>query len=112
MLLVAGASLLSVPLFMAGTPDGRIGWVTTMWLLYFACGLAVGTRLHRWWFVAAGVAWFPLLLLPEYIGYVERPGATRVRLMFMLSPVAPLLGALLASQLAKKWSSVGTGDAA
>jgi hypothetical protein len=112
LLLVVGASLLSMPLFMANTDDSRIGWVATMWVLYFVCGLAVGACLHRWWFIAVGVAWLPVLLLPEYINYIERSGATTELLMFVVSPVAPLLGAFLASQLSRKWSSVATRDAA
>jgi hypothetical protein len=86
LLLVAGASLFSMPLFMANTDDSRIGWVATMWVLFFVCGLAVGACLHRWWFVAVAIAWLPLLLLPEYMSYIERSGVTTELLMFVLSP--------------------------
>ena len=98
---------------MANTDDDRVGWVATLWALYVACGFVVGASLRAWWFLAIGVAWLPLLLLPEYLGYIEREGATREMVMFVLSPVAPLIGAILGLYVLREWrTSADTSDAA
>ena len=112
LLLVFCASLLSMSLFMANADDDRVGWVAMMWLLFGACGFVVGACLRRWWFVAIGLAWLPLLLLPEYLGYIEHQGATPEMVMFVLSPVAPLIGAYVGFYVSWEWRApVNASDA-
>jgi hypothetical protein len=78
---------------MANTDDDRVGWVAAIWLLYFACGLVIGACFRRCWFVAVGIAWFPLLLLSESLGRMQRGNQAPEMLMFISSPVVPLIGA-------------------
>jgi hypothetical protein len=112
-LLALGASFLSVPLFMANTDDERIGWVVTLWLLYLACGLVIGACIRRWWFVAVVVAWFPLLLLSESWGRMQRGNQLLEMLLFISSPAAALIGAYLGFEASRRWSTpIGGRDAA
>lgn len=112
-LFALGASFFSVPLFMANTDDDRVGWVATIWLLYFACGFVIGVCFRRWWFVAVGVAWFPLLLLSESWGRMQRGNEWLEMMMFISSPVVPLIGAYLGFEASRRWSPpVNAGDAA
>jgi hypothetical protein len=102
-----------VPLFMANTDDDRTGWVVTIWLLYLACGLVVGASIRRWWFMAVVIAWFPLLLLSESWGRMQRGNESLEMLMFTLSPAAALIGGYLGFEASRRWSApIGGGDAA
>ena len=111
-LLALGASFLSVPLFMANTDDDRVGWVVTIWLLYVACGLVIGACFRKWWFIAVGVAWFPLLLLPESLDRLQRENYSLEMLMFVSSPLVPLISAYLGFDTYRRWSTPVNASAA
>ena len=99
---VAGAaSLLSIPLFMAATPDGNLGWVFYLWLLYCVCGFGIGCSLPGAWYLALLVAWMPLTLTPEYLGYISRGDDSWATPMFLLSPVFALVSGYLGSRFAR-----------
>lgn len=86
-----GGSTLGIGLFMAGAGPAFIA-ASLLWVLYLVCGLVVGICLPRWWYIAIGVAWFPLMLAPEFLGEVVAGIASLEGIMFLSCPLVALVG--------------------
>jgi hypothetical protein len=111
----AASLVLSFPIFMGGIGD--LSWnlfvLFELYLLYGVCGFTIGACLPRWWFLAVGVAWLPLMLFFESLGYIRIEDPPLDTVLFTFSPLVPIVSGYLGSVVSRKWwIGVNNGDAA
>jgi hypothetical protein len=73
-----------------------------IWLIYAISAFFVGAWVPRAWYLAIAISWLPLALAPEFVANLIR-GVSLEALMFVLSPLATLVGGYLGSWCARRW---------